>query len=167
VKTVSTAEDVSRLFDLRPLTIEGGYFRETYRSIEQFTPAGYAGSRCISTAIYYFLTPETFSEMHIVPGDEIFHFYLGDPVEMLQVAPDGTANSILLGNDLAAGMQPQHVVPGGYWQGARLREGGTFALLGTTMSPGFDYADYRKGNRTEMLGRFPQHGDKLLALTRE
>jgi predicted cupin superfamily sugar epimerase len=167
VKTISSAEDVIRLLDLKPLTIEGGYFRETYRSVEQFTPAGYAGSRSISTAIYYLLTPDTFSEMHIVPGDEIFHFYLGDPVEMLQVAPDGTANSIMLGNDLAAGMQPQHVVPGGYWQGARLREGGTFALLGTTMSPGFDYADYRKGNRTEMLSRFPQHGDKLLALTRE
>jgi predicted cupin superfamily sugar epimerase len=167
VNTTVTADAVIRMLDLKPLTIEGGYFRETYRSLDQFTPAGYAGSRSIATAIYYLLTPETFSEMHMVPGEEIFHFYLGDPVEMLQIAPSGTAETTIMGNDLAAGMQPQHVVPGGYWQGARLCEGGKFALLGTTMSPGFEYADYRSGRRTELLGRFPQHSDKLRSLTRE
>ena len=162
-----TADDVIRLLDLKPLTIEGGYFRETYRSPDHFLPAGYAASRSIATAIYYLLSPETFSEMHVVPGDEIFHFYMGDPVEMLQIAPDGSAETVIMGQDIATGMQPQHVVPGGYWQGARLLDGGTFALLGTTMSPGFDYADYRSGKRTELCNRFPQHSDKLRSLTRE
>lgn len=162
-----TADDVIRLLDLKPLTIEGGYFRETYRSEEQFMPAGYAGSRSMATAIYYLLSPETFSEMHMVTSAEIFHFYLGDPVEMLQIAPDGSAEMVILGNDIVGGMRPQHVVPGGYWQGARLRAGGTFALLGTTMSPGFDYADYRSGRRQEMLDSFPQHSDLLRTLTRE
>lgn len=162
-----TAEDVIRLLKLEPLNIEGGYFCETYRSPQQSAFPGYAGPRSIATAIYYLLTPATFSQMHVVPGDEIFHFYLGDPVEMLQIAPDGTGSTLLLGNDLNGGMQPQHVVPGGYWQGARLHEGGRFALLGTTMSPGFDYADYQTGQRSELLARFPQHSDLLRALTNE
>jgi len=74
---------------------------------------------------------------------------------------------VIMGQDIATGMQPQHVVPGGYWQGARLREGGTFALLGTTMSPGFDYADYRSGRRDEMVRKFPQHSARLHRFTRE
>ncbi len=167
MKTTLTANEVIRLLDLQPLTIEGGYFHETYRSKDQFTPTGYPGSRSLATAIYYLLTPDTFSEMHMVPGDEIFHFYLGDAVEMLQIAPDKTAKTIILGNDIGSGMQPQHVVPGGYWQGARLREGGRFALLGATMSPGFDYADYRSGKRDELLMQFPQHSAQLRLLTRE
>lgn len=162
-----SAEDVIRILELEPLTIEGGYFRETYRAMEQFSPPGYSGPRSIYTAIYYLLTPETFSQMHMVPGEEIFHFYLGDPVEMLQIALDGSAQVVLLGMDIARGMQPQHVVPGGYWQGARLREGGRFALLGTTMSPGFDYADFQTGGRDDLLRKFPQHSDMLRALTRE
>lgn len=86
--------------------------------------------------------PETFSQMHRVPGEEIFHFYMGDAVEMLQIAPDGSGELIVIGTNIESGMRPQHVVPGGYWQGAKLRDGGRFALMGTTMSPGFDYADY-------------------------
>lgn len=162
-----SAEDVIRLLDLKPLTIEGGFFRETYRATEHFAPAGYSGSRSLSTSIYYLLTPDTFSQMHMVPGAEIFHFYLGDPVEMLLIAPDGSGQLVLLGTDIAGGMQPQYVVPGGYWQGARLRAGGKFALLGTTMSPGFDYADFKTGGREELLSMFPQHSDMLRALTRE
>jgi uncharacterized protein len=159
-----TAEEVIRLLDLKPLTIEGGYFRETYRSPEQL--ARPEGKRSLATAIYYLLTPETFSQMHRVPGEEIFHFYVGDAVEMLQIAPDGSGEVIAMGGNIAAGMRPQHVVPGGYWQGARLREGGKFALLGTTMSPGFDYADYETSTRDELARRFPQHSGMLRVLTR-
>ncbi|MGZ5545271.1 MAG: cupin domain-containing protein [Limisphaerales bacterium] len=160
-----TADDVIRLLNLTPLTIEGGFFRETYRSPEQL--ARKEGARSLATAIYYLLTPDTFSQMHRVPGEEIFHFYLGDPVEMLQIAPDGSGEIIVMGTDIAAGMHPQHIVPGRFWQGARLRPKGKFALLGTTMSPGFDYADYESGKRDELLSRFPQHSAMLRVLTRE
>jgi uncharacterized protein len=160
-----TADDIIHLLDLKPLTIEGGFFRETYRSPEQL--ACKQGPRSLATAIYYLLTPETFSQMHRVPGEEIFHFYLGDPVEMLQIAPDQTGELVILGSDIAAGMRSQHIVPGGFWQGARLRTGGKFALLGTTMSPGFDYADYESGKRDELLRLFPQHSAMLRVLTRE
>jgi predicted cupin superfamily sugar epimerase len=80
--------------------------------------------------------------MHRLRSDEVFHFYLGDEVEMLQLWPDGTGRRVGLGSDLAAGMLPQTVVPQGVWQGSRLVRGGRFALLGCTVSPGFDYADF-------------------------
>jgi uncharacterized protein len=161
-----TADDVIRLLGLKPLTIEGGYFRETYRAPEQMTFPNYKGQRSLSTAIYYLLTPDTFSQMHRVPGAEIFHFYLGDPVEMFQVAPDGSAETVVMGSDVPGGMQLQHVVPGGFWQGARLRRGGTFALLGTTMAPGFDYNDYETSTTEGLLRLFPQHSEKVRVLTR-
>jgi predicted cupin superfamily sugar epimerase len=161
-----TAKDVIRLLDLKPLTIEGGYFRETYRAPEQINIEGYNGIRSLSTAIYYLLTPETFSQMHRVPGMELFHFYLGDSVEMVQIAPDASGETIVMGSDIKAGMQLQHVVPGGFWQGARLRPGGTFALMGTTMSPGFDYGDYETATREELIRMFPQHSEIIRVLTR-
>jgi predicted cupin superfamily sugar epimerase len=120
----------------------------------------------MGTAIYYLLTPYTFSAMHRVPGDEIFHFYQGDAVEMLQLPPDGEGKVVVLGNDLLAGMRPQVVVPGGVWQGSRLVAGGRFALLGTTMSPGFDYSDYEAGRRADLAGRFPQFAQFIEQLTR-
>ena len=92
-------------------------------------PPGYPSERSIATAIYFLLTPETFSGMHRLPGDEGFQFYMGDPVETLQLKPDGTGDVVLLGTDLATGMRPQIIVAGGIWQGSRLRAGGKFALL--------------------------------------
>jgi predicted cupin superfamily sugar epimerase len=83
-------------------------------------PSRYKGVRLFGTAIYYLLTPETFSAMHRLPSDEIFHFYIGDPVEMLQLWPDGSIRVLILGSDILNGMQPQVVVPRGVWQGAKL-----------------------------------------------
>ena len=94
--------------------------------------------------------------------DEVFHFYLGDPVEMLELLPDGRGRVTVLGAGLD-GMRPQHVVPGGVWQGSRLRAGGAWALLGTTMSPGFAYEDYEHGG-PELVTRYPEHGDLVRAL---
>jgi uncharacterized protein len=86
---------------------------------------------------------------------------------MLQIAPEGQGEIVVMGSDIGNGNRLQHVVPGGYWQGARLKDGGKFALLGTTMSPGFDYADYQSGKRDELLSRFPQYSSLLHVLTRE
>lgn len=165
-----TAERIRELLHLKPHPIEGGFFAETYRS-ETKLPGGvlgpaYSGERFLGTAIFYLLTPETFSGMHQLPGDELFHFYLGDPAEMLQLHPDGTPEMIVLGQNIASGMRLQHCVPGGCWQGARLIAGGSFALLGTTMSPGFDYADYRVGGRAELTRLCPARSALIATLTR-
>jgi hypothetical protein len=165
-----TAEKLKSLLNLVPLSIEGGYYNETYRSPEMISaeclPDRYSSPRSVSTAIYYLLDPGTFSEIHRVASDEIFHFYLGDPVEMLQLWPDGSGKRVLIGTDIDNGMAPQLVVPHGVWQGARLVAGGKFALLGCTVSPGFDYADYESGSRQLLSEAYPEHRDMISALTR-
>jgi len=155
-----TAEEVKQLLRLTPLELEGGFFRETYRSrwmiSSEYLPEGIRGQRSIGTAIYYLVTPESSSALHRLPGTEIFHFYLGDPVVMLQLHLDGKAQTVTLGHDIAAGQQPQVVVRGGVWQGCRLAPGGQWALMGTTMSPGFDYADYETGVREELIAQYAE-----------
>ncbi|KPJ97885.1 MAG: hypothetical protein AMS20_16690 [Gemmatimonas sp. SG8_28] len=152
-----TAERLIRLLDLAPHPEEGGFFRETYRSSTTFEPgAPFTGTRSHGTAIYYLLTWDTYSAMHRLPGDEVFHFYMGDPVEMLMLPPAGDGDVVVLGQDIAAGMKLQHVVPGGTWQGSRLAAGGAWALLGATMAPGFDYADYVAGSAS-LLDAYPAH----------
>jgi uncharacterized protein len=163
-----TAEQIIEKLQLKPLPKEGGYYSETYRSSHMIPasslPKGYSGYRCVNTAIFYLLTPDKFSALHMLPGDEIFHFYLGDPVEMLQLHPDGTGNIVILGSDLLAGMSPQVVVPGEVWQGSRLMAGGSFALMGTTVAPGFEFADYNETQGDELITRFPQFTDHIKSL---
>jgi hypothetical protein len=164
------AQQIASLLDLKAHPVEGGYFRETYRSSQQLPaeslPPGYAGPRSLATAIYYLLTPDTFSAMHRLPSDEVFHHYVGDAVEMLQLWPDGSGAIAVLGSDILAGMRPRIVVPKGVWQGAKLRSGGRFALLGTTVSPGFDFQDYESGHRDELGRLYPQFQALIAALTR-
>jgi uncharacterized protein len=163
-----TGEEIRAALKLIPHPVEGGYFAEMYKA-ERMIPAaelaGYPGARALSTAIYYMLTPGTVSAMHRVRGDELFHFYLGDPVEMLELRPDGTGGTVVLGQDILAGMKLQHVVPGGVWQGSRLREGGRFALMGTTMAPGFEYEDYETGSRDALVAEYPAFADLIRART--
>jgi hypothetical protein len=167
---MATAKQIQELLNLRALPIEGGYFTEAYRSKFTLTQESlgntYTGERAISTAIYYLLTPDTFSAIHRLKSDEVYHFYLGDPAEMILLNPDGTSETVLLGQDIASGMHLQHVVPGGTWQGSRLAAGGKFALMGTTMSPGFDPADFELGHRTELTARHPSYAAQIAKLTR-
>lgn len=158
-------EDLVWQLDLQPHPVEGGWFVETYRSEVSFAAA--AGvRRSLSTAIYYLLTPDSVSALHRLRGDEIFHFYLGDPVEMLQLRPDGGGRILTIGTDLGAGMRPQVVVPAGVWQGSRLAPGGRFALLGTTMAPGFDPADYERPDAERLVASYPDFAEMIRELAR-
>jgi predicted cupin superfamily sugar epimerase len=158
-----TADEVIAFLQLQPHPVEGGFFRETYRSGATLQQDG--AIRSVSTAIYYLLTPKTVSALHRLPGDEVFHFYGGDPVRMLQLWPDGSTRSLALGPDLRAGHMPQLVVPGGVWQGSVLMDGGAWALLGATMAPGFDYADYTAGHRAELTAKYPAEAKMIERLT--
>jgi hypothetical protein len=164
-----TAAELKKLLKLEPHPCEGGWFIQTWRA-EEIIPKmalreGCPSERAAGTAIYYLLEPHTFSELHRLASDEIFHFYLGDPVEMLQLWPDGTMRTFVLGHDLAAGMRVQLEVPKGVWQGSHLVAGGSFALLGCTVSPGFDYADYETGKREVLLPQYPEAEAMIRALT--
>jgi predicted cupin superfamily sugar epimerase len=159
-----TANEIKALLNLQPHPVEGGSFRRTYTS--GGTAVLPRGVRPLGTAIYYLLEPGTFSEMHTLDSDEIFHFYLGDPVEMLQLHSDGSSALFTLGPDLAAGHHVQLVVPAGVWQGTRLIGDGKVALLGCTVTPGFDFADYRSGTYAELAGKWPMEAARIKALTR-
>ena len=170
-KASTAAEEIIRLLDLKPHPEEGGFFAETYRSSHRLQaaslPGGYEGERAASTAIYFLLTPESYSHMHRLRGPELFHFYLGDPVELLMLMEDGSSRVQLLGTDLASGMRPQLLVPAGVWQGSRIaRPGGLgFALMGTTMAPGFSFDDYEAGDREALIDRYPDQERRIRALS--
>jgi uncharacterized protein len=159
-----TANQIKALLKLDPHPVEGGFYRRTYTSTG--TVESLRGVRAGSTAIYYLLEAGTFSEMHVLESDEIFHFYLGDPVEMLQLYPDGRSAVVSLGPDLVAGQQVQVVVPAGVWQGTRLIGDGKVALLGCTVTPGFDFADYRNAQYAELVAAWPEQAERIRALTR-
>ncbi len=165
-----TAEEIKQLLQLEAHPCEGGYFRQTWKSEEEIPltalPSRYRSAHAAGTAIYYLLEPSTFSEMHRLSSDEIFHFYYGDPIEMLQLWPDGSSRVVRLGSDLANGVLPQLVVPKGVWQGSRLVPGGSVALIGCTVSPGFDYADYETGARAELVRDYPAVTELIEILTR-
>lgn len=163
-----TAGQIIELLELQPLPLEGGFYRETYRSADRLPPGSlprFTGEKSAGTAIYYLLTPETFSAVHRLPTDEIFHLYLGGPVHMLQLWPDGSGKEIVIGSDLEAGQVPQVVVPAGTWQGSWLSDGAAFALLGTTMTPGFDFSDYEPGDRAWLSARYPAFARTIQRLT--
>ena len=145
---------------------EGGYYAETYRSDETIGPnPRYAGPRVVSTAIYFLLTAWSPSRVHRVHSDEIWHFYAGDALEMLQLHPDGRAETIVLGSDIARGQRPQIVVPRGVWQGVRVVPGGTYGLVGATVAPGFDFADFEMGARDDLMRDYPSHAALIEVLT--
>jgi predicted cupin superfamily sugar epimerase len=166
-----TADEVKKLLGLTPHPREGGWYVRTYESgemlaAEAFADGRYASARHTGTAIYYLLEPGTFSEMHRLESDEIFHFYAGDAVEMLQLSADGSGRVVRIGNRLEQAERPQVVVPRGLWQGSRLVPGGGWALLGCTVSPGFEFEDYEAGAREELCAGWPAFSDLIRELTR-
>lgn len=160
------AQSLIESLNLKPLPLEGGYFRETYRSEEILPAQKQARAKSVSTCIYYLLTAETFSAFHRLPSDEIWHFYCGDPVILYTMSSLGNLETIKLCAEPGSGAAPQMVVKAGIWQAAELAETGSFALLGCTVAPAFDFEDYEHGERNILLQQFPQHTQIILKLTR-
>lgn len=165
-----TEQDVIRRFGLEPLEVEGGMFRRTYLS-QSALPAGIfgkrypgAGSKRAGSAILYLLTRRCFSRLHRLPTDEVYHFYLGDPARMLLIPPEGGPRTVVLGQNVMAGMEVQFVVPAGWWQGARLVDGGAWALLGTTMAPAFDPEDYEDADAAGLSRLHPEWREEIQRL---
>jgi uncharacterized protein len=159
-----TAEEIKTLLQLEPHPVEGGAFRRTYTASGTVELA--RGQRATGSAIYYLLEQGIFSEMHVLESDELYHFYLGDPVEMLQLYPDGSAKVVVLGQGLARGEHVQLLVEAGVWQGTRLLGDGKVALMGCTLTPGFDFADYKNASAKELIGKWPDEAERIKKLTR-
>jgi uncharacterized protein len=157
--TMIAAEDLIKRFNLQKHP-EGGYFSESYRSAETISkealPSRYIGNRSLSTAIYFLLPLGTVSRLHKIASDEIWHFYLGGPLELLQVSPEGKSHRLVLGPDVAARQLVQHAVPAGFWFGARPAAGSAYSFVGCTVAPGFDFADFELANPEELCRAFPE-----------
>jgi predicted cupin superfamily sugar epimerase len=149
---------------------EGGFYRETYRSAESLPAdaldARYGSARSCSTAIYFMLTGDTFSSFHRLKSDEFWHFYLGDPVDLHLIHPDGRYELVVVGPDLAAGQTPQALIPHGCWFAARVHNPHGFILMGCTVAPGFDFRDFELGTHADLLRTFPQYDKLINAFTR-
>jgi predicted cupin superfamily sugar epimerase len=144
---------------------EGGWYRETYRSAERVEaaalPARFGGARTLGTAIYYLLEAGDRSALHRIKLDEVWHHYAGGAVSLWTLDESGAAREIRLGGD----GEPQVVVPAGVWYSARVADGGTYALMGGTVAPGFEFADFELADRAALSARWPRHRALIEALT--
>ncbi|OIQ02996.1 MAG: hypothetical protein COS82_08660 [Zetaproteobacteria bacterium CG06_land_8_20_14_3_00_59_53] len=148
---------------------EGGFFRETYRADACFTgmaddvfPAG----RSHSTAIYFLLEQGNFSAFHRIRSDELWHYYDGDGLDIHVIEPGGAYRCLHLGLDVSIGQSPQAVVPAGCWFASEVADRGGFALVGCTVSPGFDFTDFEMGSRKQLISLFPQYQPLIRRMTR-
>lgn len=155
-----TPEDLVAHYGLEPIPREGGLFRRTWAGPER------SDGRPEGTAIVVLLTAPDFSALHRLPSDEVWHFYLGDPLELLLLAPDGTARTAVLGPDVLHGQHLQFTVPAGTWMGARVAAGGAWAFFGCTMAPGFTYEGYEHGDAGELTARYPSEAARIAGLCR-
>ena len=166
-----SAEEIISYLGMERIPDEEAWFRQTYKSADVLTSEScggrYATARTAGTAIYALITREGFSAMHRLQTDEIWHFYLGTPLELLLLHPDGSGELVMLGPDLLNGQHPQWVVPRGVWMGA-IPIGETssaYSLIGNTMAPGFEYADFEIGYRDELQARYPEFATQIAKLT--
>ncbi|MFI9170438.1 cupin domain-containing protein [Streptomyces lincolnensis] len=157
-----TPDDLVAHYGLEPIPREGGLFRRTWAGPER--PDG----RPEGSAIVALLTaaPGDFSALHRLPTDEIWHFYLGDPLGLLLLAPDGTSSTPVLGPDVLGGQHLQLTVPAGTWMGARVVAGGAWTFFGCTMAPGFTYEGYEHGDEKELTARHPDRAELIAGLCR-
>ncbi|MFE6197329.1 cupin domain-containing protein [Streptomyces sp. NPDC057838] len=155
-----TPDELIAHYGLEPIPSEGGLFRQTWAG-----PARPDG-RPEGTAIVALLTADDFSALHRLPTDEIWHFYRGDPLELLLLAPDGDTRTVVLGPEVLDGQHVQFTVPAGTWMGGRLRPGGAWTLFGCTMAPGFTFEGYEHGDAAELTARYPARADRIRELSR-
>lgn len=140
---------------------EGGYFKEIYRSAEIILPEGLprrlSKERSVSTSIYFLLEGKQVSKFHRLKSDELWHFYDGSGIRIHIIDDKGNLSNVVLGKDIDNGEVFQTVIPAGYWFAAEIITKISFALIGCTVAPGFDFEDFQLADRKELLDLFPEH----------
>ncbi|WP_299335424.1 cupin domain-containing protein [uncultured Psychroserpens sp.] len=163
-------QDLIKTLDLQPHP-EGGFFKETYRSDGMISktclPDVFKSERHYSTGIYYLLESNDFSAFHKINQDEMWHFYLGAPLELTMISDQGVLTMVTIGNDILNDQVLQFVVPKNYWFAAKVSTPNSFSLLGCTVAPGFDFQDFTLASRGSLTAKFPQHRAIIKTLTRQ
>ncbi|MET0243110.1 MAG: cupin domain-containing protein [Flavitalea sp.] len=149
--------------------VEGGSFRETYRSPinipSAVLPKGFAGDTSVSTCIYFLLEQGQFSAFHKINSDECWHFYEGSQLDIFEIDAKGILTVHKLGRDLEAGESFQVVIKAGNWFASRVAFGGDYALVGCTVAPGFDFADFELATSGSLSSKYPHHASLIKTLT--
>jgi len=155
-----SADDIKSLLQLAPHPT-CGFVRESYRSSHTVPAAGlppsFDGARPLGSVLYFLVTPDAHIAMHRIRSDQLYHHYLGDPLEVFLLYADGSGAVQTVGSDLAAGMRPQRFIPGGTFHISRVQPGGDYALLGTTEWPGVAPEDVELGDYDRLVGAFMGH----------
>jgi len=161
-----TALDYIKHLNLAPHP-EGGYYKETYRATENIPNAGLPArfgptrDRSFATAIYFLLPAGVFSAFHCIKSDEGWHFYAGGSIFIHVIDPSGRYTRLPLGPNLANGETFQAMVPAGAWFAAEPAPGTAFALVGCTVAPGFDFADFQMAKAEKLIQLCPEHGELI------
>lgn len=157
-KIIPDPQELVRHLNLSPHP-EGGYYAETYRSAGSIPaaalPPGFSGERSHSTAIIYLLPEGQKSRFHRLRQDEVWHFYLGGPLRLVMIDPEGNSSEVILGSDIAKGQHLQFAVPAGTWFAACPKPGSVYSLSGCTVAPGFDFADFELASGQDLKKAFP------------
>ena len=149
---------------------EGGWYKQTYKSTEliaaETLPKRFGASRAFYTAIYFLLEKGNFSAFHRIKSDELWHFYYGDTLEVLEIDENGKLKITDLGNKIEEGDVFQYTVKANTWFGSRVKAGGSFSLVGCTVAPGFDFRDFEMGDRRRLQTEFPELKEIISTMTR-
>jgi uncharacterized protein len=149
---------------------EGGAYARVYTAEliipRSSLPENFSGDRNSCTHIYYLLQQNDFSAFHRIQSDELWHFYDGDTLCIYEIDRDGELTEHVLGKNLEKGESPFLVIKAGNWFASKLKSGSTYALLGCTVSPGFDFADFEMADRNKLIKLYPQHKELIVSLTR-
>ena len=160
------AQYLKARLDLSELSGEGGYYKETYRSDKTIIlPSETDGERSISTSIYYLLDGTQFSAFHRLKSDEIWHFYIGSSITLYIINKMENLSEVKLGSNIEKGELFQIQVRAESWFAATVNDISSYALIGCTVSPGFDYLDFELGDRKKLIERYPQHRSIIEKLT--
>jgi predicted cupin superfamily sugar epimerase len=160
------AQYLKERLDLSELPGEGGYYKETYRSDKTIIlPSETDGERSISTSIYYLLDGTQFSAFHRLKSDEIWHFYIGSSITLYIINKMENLSEVKLGSNIEKGELFQIQVRAESWFAATVNDISSYALIGCTVSPGFDYLDFELGDRKKLIERYPQHRSIIEKLT--
>jgi uncharacterized protein len=163
-----TVDEIKKVLGLEPHPTCGFTalsYLSPHRIANEALPAGYRGTHTLGLALYFLVTPEQPTRLHRIRSDQIYHHYLGDPLEVLMLLPDGKGAVATVGGDLAAEMRPQLLIPGGTWHISRVRAGGSYALLGTTEWPSFDPTDLEIGDAPALMRAYPDVRAEIAAFT--
>ncbi|MCX7552832.1 cupin domain-containing protein [Marinicella sp. S1101] len=150
---------------------EGGYFNETYRCQESMTagnlPERFTQDHCFSTAIYYLLEAPDFSAFHRIKQDELWHFYTGNSALTIHVISQaGNYHNLQLGNEPSTNQAFQQMVKAGDWFAASVNESNGFALVGCTVAPGFEFADFEIAQESQLFELCPEQQTLIKSLSK-